>query len=132
MCFFFFFNDTATTEIYTLSLHDALPISLRTAQTEHAVEPDRLRDPAREVPHPLAPRRMLGPPGLWNVCSGRRAGAVGLEGVRERGDGRVPVHVGHRDPCEAQVLPQLGDHPRRKERVAAQVAEEIVAAGDGM
>src|SRR3989442_13971031 len=26
--FFFFFNDTATTEIYTLSLHDALPISL--------------------------------------------------------------------------------------------------------
>src|SRR3712207_7385218 len=30
MCyFFFFFNDTATTEIYTLSLHDALPISVR-------------------------------------------------------------------------------------------------------
>src|SRR3712207_9537959 len=30
MCFlfFFFFNDTATTEIYTLSLHDALPISV--------------------------------------------------------------------------------------------------------
>ena len=27
MCVFFFFNDTATTEIYTLSLHDALPIS---------------------------------------------------------------------------------------------------------
>src|SRR2546422_6366864 len=29
--YFFFFNDTATTEIYTLSLHDALPISLRVA-----------------------------------------------------------------------------------------------------
>src|SRR5688572_33020074 len=28
---FFFFNDTATTEIYTLSLHDALPISPHTA-----------------------------------------------------------------------------------------------------
>src|SRR5438093_10223266 len=27
LCSFFFFNDTATTEIYTLSLHDALPIS---------------------------------------------------------------------------------------------------------
>src|SRR3712207_8921280 len=26
LCVFFFFNDTATTEIYTLSLHDALPI----------------------------------------------------------------------------------------------------------
>src|SRR5690242_21501320 len=30
---FFFFNDTAPTEIYTLSLHDALPISLRGAST---------------------------------------------------------------------------------------------------
>src|SRR6266496_5926370 len=29
--FIFFFNDTATTEIYTLSLHDALPINLTTA-----------------------------------------------------------------------------------------------------
>src|SRR6266498_6071513 len=28
LIFFFFFNDTATTEIYTLSLHDALPIEL--------------------------------------------------------------------------------------------------------
>src|SRR3712207_8961439 len=38
----FFVNDTATTEIYTLSLHDALPIcgrrSLRTAQARPAVE----------------------------------------------------------------------------------------------
>src|SRR5437588_2103959 len=30
--FFFFFNDTATTEIYTLSLHDALPICSRAAE----------------------------------------------------------------------------------------------------
>src|SRR5437870_10934304 len=29
----FFFNDTATTEIYTLSLHDALPISLASPET---------------------------------------------------------------------------------------------------
>src|SRR3712207_9428834 len=31
--FFFFFNDTATTEIYTLSLHDALPISAASPST---------------------------------------------------------------------------------------------------
>src|SRR5436853_7624055 len=31
-CFFFFFNDTAPTEIYTLSLHDALPIWRRRHQ----------------------------------------------------------------------------------------------------
>src|SRR5256885_12720170 len=33
----FFFNDTATTEIYTLSLHDALPISLA-SPLESAIE----------------------------------------------------------------------------------------------
>src|SRR3712207_7065303 len=31
---FFFFNDTATTEIYTLSLHDALPICRSSCQTD--------------------------------------------------------------------------------------------------
>src|SRR5215813_15314805 len=34
LVFFFFFNDTATTEIYTLSLHDALPISNPTSRIE--------------------------------------------------------------------------------------------------
>src|SRR5256885_633648 len=34
--FFFFFNDTATTEIYTLSLHDALPISCRSRKSARA------------------------------------------------------------------------------------------------
>src|SRR6185436_4056585 len=39
--FFFFFNDTATTEIYTLSLHDALPIYLRANQPQ-TMNPSRL------------------------------------------------------------------------------------------
>src|SRR6202453_2322650 len=43
--FFFFFNDTATTEIYTLSLHDALPI---------------LFPPLSERFHPLFRRRLSG------------------------------------------------------------------------
>src|SRR2546422_7913866 len=34
--YFFFFNDTATTEIYTLSLHDALPISAVDDVEHHA------------------------------------------------------------------------------------------------
>src|SRR5713101_4970751 len=37
--FFFFFNDTATTEIYTLSLHDALPISLDFQRVFDLVKP---------------------------------------------------------------------------------------------
>src|SRR3712207_7964062 len=43
MCCCFFFNDTATTEIYTLSLHDALPISVTapvdTASTSQTAGP---------------------------------------------------------------------------------------------
>src|SRR5260221_10152128 len=37
--FFFFFNDTATTEIYTLSLHDALPICARHRRADPGAEP---------------------------------------------------------------------------------------------
>src|SRR3712207_7003426 len=40
---FFFFNDTATTEIYTLSLHDALPICLRLRPRRLAGFADRQR-----------------------------------------------------------------------------------------
>src|SRR6202042_688867 len=51
--YFFFFNDTATTEIYTLSLHDALPISLRKRKAagqrlpegrKHGAHPDPVGD----------------------------------------------------------------------------------------
>src|SRR3712207_7550163 len=45
---FFFFNDTATTEIYTLSLHDALPICMRrlfhnSTAARKPVDPDARR-----------------------------------------------------------------------------------------
>src|SRR3712207_7823002 len=45
---FFFFNDTATTEIYTLSLHDALPISDAQGQQGRARD-DGHRQLEREV-----------------------------------------------------------------------------------
>src|SRR2546430_15844506 len=57
---FFFFNDTATTEIYTLSLHDALPISRGLEAAQRRLQPDRAAHPrarlggsgpARELPH---------------------------------------------------------------------------------
>src|SRR2546427_3594737 len=46
---FFFFNDTATTEIYTLSLHDALPIYPGVAEIVDPdfVQEDPLGDPVR-------------------------------------------------------------------------------------
>src|SRR2546425_12246203 len=54
MLLFFFFNDTATTEIYTLSLHDALPISAPTA----ALLEERVLEILLDAP-PTAP-----PPGF--------------------------------------------------------------------
>src|SRR2546429_7606639 len=46
---FFFFNDTATTEIYTLSLHDALPISMFLAISIQAQAPQGPPKPGPEV-----------------------------------------------------------------------------------
>src|SRR3989454_5031314 len=64
--FFFFFNDTATTEIYTLSLHDALPI-YRGA--------DRLGEDVRGVPRR---DRFAGAPGARGSPPGRDAGGLHL------------------------------------------------------
>src|SRR3712207_6917281 len=47
MLYVFFFNDTATTEIYTLSLHDALPICCR----HHSRPGDRAVEHQRAAPH---------------------------------------------------------------------------------
>src|SRR3712207_6865336 len=66
--FFFFFNDTATTEIYTLSLHDALPIC-----------PAVVEDPRRR--RPQEQRR----------C-GQRLGVRGGDGLR----GEVGLEIGER------------------------------------
>src|SRR3712207_7113758 len=59
---FFFFNDTATTEIYTLSLHDALPICLRPPRRGGPHVDARLRQHARVQPRraPLAAARPSG------------------------------------------------------------------------
>src|SRR2546426_8950990 len=46
-CSFFFFNDTATTEIYTLSLHDALPISHVLCAKSQLKEREREREGER-------------------------------------------------------------------------------------
>src|ERR1039458_6116527 len=77
---FFFFNDTATTEIYTLSLHDALPISHQ--WSNRAVhKQDRADASARQNEYPVFPgqlRRRVGrnPNGESSLPPGR-SGAGG-------------------------------------------------------
>src|SRR2546426_2708177 len=57
---FFFFNDTATTEIYTLSLHDALPISPPRSpggpRCPTGASPDRTQSPPPPPPPACADR----------------------------------------------------------------------------
>src|SRR2546426_521730 len=70
---FFFFNDTATTEIYTLSLHDALPI----CPPSPAASPPRspTSSPYRSTPRtasPRAPRTTPARPPLGSTAGGSR------------------------------------------------------------
>src|SRR5260221_3202604 len=60
---FFFFNDTATTEIYTLSLHDALPISDRPP----SMSPSR----PMERPRTRTPTGWMTSPRKWCNCTSR-------------------------------------------------------------
>src|SRR5437899_9898990 len=48
--FFIFFNDTATTEIYTLSLHDALPISIYVCENPSVIAAAAERLGSRSLP----------------------------------------------------------------------------------
>src|SRR3712207_7605593 len=60
----FFFNDTATTEIYTLSLHDALPISGRAGDVEQEAVRQVERDGGRVAPAPVGDSLEKRPVGL--------------------------------------------------------------------
>src|SRR2546428_6904076 len=82
---FFFFNDTATTEIYTLSLHDALPICR--GDRDHRLEEGMSGDIQQPAAHgeQSADRRLLSPAGL-TVCPprhGRRQKARSEEHTSE-------------------------------------------------
>src|SRR2546422_9171831 len=68
--FFFFFNDTATTEIYTLSLHDALPISFSDAVRKMDPKARLIAtggDP--DVFHDWNSAQLANPPGTFNYLS---------------------------------------------------------------
>src|SRR5258707_1532192 len=71
--FLFFFNDTATTEIYTLSLHDALPISLPASTPPAGSEPV-VRGKGRPVRSWPAPRPVCSSRAIGSADRYRRAG----------------------------------------------------------
>src|SRR5574337_1502713 len=87
--FFFFFNDTATTEIYTLSLHDALPISMvirRASLGEKNAGGEALMAASR----PLAATRLRNA-GLFLVSPLRRSSSVSSGGTISRRKVGIPA-----------------------------------------
>src|SRR6266496_180905 len=92
----FFFNDTATTEIYTLSLHDALPISLSCGPWSG----NPFAPPAGQ-PAATSADRICGPAGatLLKRNTGRKDNAYFSLDVRLS----RPFNVGTRNQVEAMV-----------------------------
>src|SRR3989449_9394909 len=125
---FFFFNDTATTEIYTLSLHDALPISrhrLRLRALLALLRGDRSRPrrararPQRAAHRDGAARGTAARPGERGLRAARRARLQG----RQRGGRRL--HARHRPPRAA------GDRPGAPRAAAALPGARPPAAREG-
>src|SRR5437899_13069144 len=73
---FFFFNDPATTEIYTLSLHDALPIYRRNSERRPHLERDRCFECKRFI--------ATGAIGRCDWCFERRPAALALQVGKHR------------------------------------------------
>src|SRR6266581_9687158 len=111
---FFFFNDTATTEIYTLSLHDALPIYtlveqrhardfVRIAEGDDVLLDQRVEGALHRVPaRSHVPVHRLA---RFGARLGRRLRAVAVEAERHR---RGPVTASRGE----EALPPLGEAAR--------------------
>src|SRR3712207_9251507 len=92
---FFFFNDTATTEIYTLSLHDALPISAPNVYEVASGDVEWLFVPLEAAAKMRASFMLLGP-----LLS--RFGRVIISNPGGDRIGRRPVNL-HVDAMRAQI-----------------------------
>src|SRR3990167_9665332 len=98
----FFFNDTATTEIYTLSLHDALPISAgRSEPTWKSPVKWMLilsEGVSRDFPPPVAPPLMPNTGPRERATAGLRNRAVEFETPFQNRLGRSPTGTIPADP----------------------------------
>src|SRR6266568_2345295 len=116
--FLFFFNDTATTEIYTLSLHDALPISCRrlVRHLHHAISP-RIHSAATPTPtpRPRSVARPTGPPAKAGAAKPLRRGTRSYPGP-------AAAKLTRRPPVTQQPADQVRQLALRVGRAAPDLA----------
>src|SRR5712675_1093803 len=115
---FFFFNDTATTEIYTLSLHDALPIFPRAPTTPRMATSTNPAMIARCSRNVLSSRTRSVPSSVQNRCAITVASAVNTPSAP------APSHV-HRfritsndPPSWTKIVSALNSHAGSRPRAA--------------
>src|SRR6266550_6130504 len=110
--FFFFFNDTATTEIYTLSLHDALPILRRLLDLDRRIGPAAPLGPRAVVDRHFRPSHHVQPEreysGAHPGATCRHDGPASLdarlaEHLAERGGGQERAVLGAKEPVVRQA-----------------------------
>src|SRR2546430_13410203 len=102
--FFFFFNDTATTEIYTLSLHDALPI-FRVAKARAAQQfTDQVGC------HPGDSLVALGDRKSTRLNSSHSQISYAVFCLKKKNDHRTSEFRGHREHTQADVSSLLWQH----------------------
>src|SRR2546422_10933923 len=111
-CFlFFFFNDTATTEIYTLSLHDALPIYQRDAvrgEPSDAFVAPIVRRAVRERREPAAPQVYVCVAGQPDIC----APVLRASGADDQPEQRLASARNAQPAARRAVHVQSGERPR--------------------
>src|SRR2546425_11799576 len=116
--FFFFFNDTATTEIYTLSLHDALPILRRrrsgapfaVAEPDDCDEEQQLdrREHGRRPPEDVGEEHVGGPREVGAGVERRLGERTATPGDGERGGGEPESNTRHGDESPQVTVTKLG------------------------
>src|SRR3989449_9065952 len=126
--FFFFFNDTATTEIYTLSLHDALPISLWQLLPRLRERPDRegrqAQRPSLDASAALAVRAARDP---GRARAPRRTGTgLAARGAGARGPGESRTHPQRREAAPGARLGGARREPADPARETGGPPRELV------
>src|SRR3546814_12106425 len=118
--FVFFFNDTATTEIYpyrhTLSLHDALPIFERSAGFPRRLEARQHLDPDRPIGKAVAEIAvmLLGEQGGWHQHRHLLASIGGDEGGAHRDFGLAESDIAADHAIHRRRPVEIANHPDRQ------------------
>src|ERR1043166_9631895 len=111
--FFFFFNDTATTEIYTLSLHDALPICVASAHRRMPAAGHVGRHARVVAGNGRHARPVVAEP--WHHAARRPGGGWG---IRRHPSGDVHRAAVRRDGPRCRSWPSAGEHADESERAS--------------